>query len=207
MRARAGYPSLRTLRARSQPGRSAHGPPGTRTRRPARVRPRRPSPPPAARSRSRSERYTARSMGARRSDRNPSWPAGIPPVLPSPKRLRRASGVFQLREGMAITLPASREPLARRLLVAARQARDEILSKFHEAWDADETSATVPVLYWDIDQEVPGSGAWILGVFLTDTCENTPAGVNHPTPVRFGDVQTHVNPKRADHILIASPEA
>ena len=41
------------------------------------------------------------------------------------------------------------------------QARDEILSKFHEAWDADETSATVPVLYWDIDQEVPGSGAWV----------------------------------------------
>ena len=69
-------------------------------------------------------------MGARRSDRNPSWPAGIPPVLPAPKRLRRGIGVFRLREGMAITLPTSSEPLDRRLLVAASQARDEILEGF-----------------------------------------------------------------------------
>jgi hypothetical protein len=41
-----------------------------------------------------------------------------------------------------------------------KQARDEILAKFHEAWDADTTSADVPVLYSDQPQEVPDSGAW-----------------------------------------------
>jgi len=41
-----------------------------------------------------------------------------------------------------------------------KQARDEILAKFHEAWDADETSAEVPVLYSDIAQDVPAEGAW-----------------------------------------------
>lgn len=40
------------------------------------------------------------------------------------------------------------------------QARDEILAKFHETWDADETSATVPVLYWDRAQDLPDSGPW-----------------------------------------------
>jgi hypothetical protein len=40
------------------------------------------------------------------------------------------------------------------------QARDEILATFRDAWEADETSAVVPVLYWDIAQDVPNSGPW-----------------------------------------------
>lgn len=41
------------------------------------------------------------------------------------------------------------------------QARDEILAKFHETWDADEASASVPVLYGDRSQSVPSEGAWV----------------------------------------------
>lgn len=41
-----------------------------------------------------------------------------------------------------------------------KQARDEILAKFHEAWDADATSSVVPVLYSDVAQDIPDSGPW-----------------------------------------------
>ena len=42
-----------------------------------------------------------------------------------------------------------------------KQARDEILAKFHATWDADELSANVPVLYSDVAQDVPASGSWV----------------------------------------------
>ena len=40
------------------------------------------------------------------------------------------------------------------------QARDEVLTKFKEAWEADATSADVPILYNDVAQDVPDSGSW-----------------------------------------------
>lgn len=40
------------------------------------------------------------------------------------------------------------------------QARDEMLAKFRTAWLADDTSAELPILYADIAQEIPESGAW-----------------------------------------------
>ena len=41
------------------------------------------------------------------------------------------------------------------------QARDEILTTFRNAWEAEAISASIPVLYWDIAQDVPTSGSWV----------------------------------------------
>jgi hypothetical protein len=40
------------------------------------------------------------------------------------------------------------------------QARDEILGTFRTAWLADSVSQSVPVLYSDVSQEPPDTGAW-----------------------------------------------
>jgi hypothetical protein len=40
------------------------------------------------------------------------------------------------------------------------QARDEMLATFRTAWTAGPPSSTLPVLYPDVSQEVPSSGAW-----------------------------------------------
>lgn len=40
------------------------------------------------------------------------------------------------------------------------QARDEMLTTFRTAWTAGPPSSTLPVLYPDVSQEVPSSGAW-----------------------------------------------
>ncbi|MCP4897717.1 MAG: hypothetical protein GY906_12155 [bacterium] len=40
------------------------------------------------------------------------------------------------------------------------QARDEILAVFKTAWDAGAESAGLTVLYWDLAQDPPPTGAW-----------------------------------------------
>ena len=65
-------------------------------------------------------------MGARKST---SKKAGISAILPQPKRLTRRSGEFRLAKGMALELPETSAPLDRRLLVAAEQARRDLLAR------------------------------------------------------------------------------
>ncbi|MBW2425677.1 MAG: family 20 glycosylhydrolase [Deltaproteobacteria bacterium] len=65
-------------------------------------------------------------MGARRSDRGTGRAASVAALLPAPKQLSPRRGELQLSAELAIELPASPEPLDRRLLVAARTTRDEI---------------------------------------------------------------------------------
>jgi len=67
-----------------------------------------------------------RSMGARKSDRARARSGDIAPLLPKPKRVTRRPGELRLEAGQAIVLPVSKDPLDRRLLVAASQVRDEI---------------------------------------------------------------------------------
>jgi len=65
-------------------------------------------------------------MGARKSVRQK---AGIDAILPQPKRLTRRPGVFRLVNGTPLELPATQSPLDRRLLVAAEQARHDLLAR------------------------------------------------------------------------------
>jgi hypothetical protein len=65
-------------------------------------------------------------MGALRSDRGTGRAAGAAALLPAPKQLSPRRGELRLSAELAIELPASPEPLDRRLLVAACTARDEI---------------------------------------------------------------------------------
>jgi len=65
-------------------------------------------------------------MGARKSVRQK---AGIDTILPQPKRLTRRPGVFRLVNGTPLELPATEAPLDRRLLVAAEQARHDLLAR------------------------------------------------------------------------------
>jgi len=41
------------------------------------------------------------------------------------------------------------------------QARDEVLTVFKTAWELDATSQNIPVLYWDVADDIPDSGAWV----------------------------------------------
>lgn len=69
-------------------------------------------------------------MGARRSASRPAAKERKPPILPAPKRLVRREGAFALSAETPILLPSTPgEALDRRLLVAARQARDELLAR------------------------------------------------------------------------------
>lgn len=68
-------------------------------------------------------------MGARRSARQKPGTKAIPPILPEPKRLTRRRGEFRLAKGMPIALPATSAPLDRRILVAAEQARRDLLER------------------------------------------------------------------------------
>jgi len=74
----------------------------------------------------RSEQARAGTSGRAPERRAPERTPGLPPLLPAPRQLRRRRGAFQLEAGLAIELPVSAEPLDRRLLVAARAARNEI---------------------------------------------------------------------------------
>jgi len=65
-------------------------------------------------------------MGAQKSVRQK---AGSEAILPRPKRLTRRRGEFRLAEGMPIYLPEAIAPLDRRLLVAAEQARRDLLAR------------------------------------------------------------------------------
>ncbi|HEB91431.1 MAG TPA: hypothetical protein ENI85_17785, partial [Deltaproteobacteria bacterium] len=148
-RARAGYPSLRTLRARSRPGRSSSRtrsdlpcssagypvPPRRETTAALRLLPHHPPGPP----KSLDPTYTAPSMGARKTaERNPARRKGarrnvktgsLPPILPRPVRVRRRAGGFRFIEGMPLFLPARDPALDRSLLVAATRARARILEQ------------------------------------------------------------------------------
>lgn len=66
-------------------------------------------------------------MGARKSARQKPSPDATPPVLPQPKRLTRRRGEFRLSQGTPIVLPVTNAPLDRRLLIAAEEARRELL--------------------------------------------------------------------------------
>lgn len=65
-------------------------------------------------------------MGARKSVRQQP---GIGAILPQPKRLTPRRGEFRLAKGMPIILPATNTPPDRRLLVAATQARRDLLAR------------------------------------------------------------------------------
>jgi len=41
------------------------------------------------------------------------------------------------------------------------QARDEIVALFKAAWDADEDSCDVPVIWTGVRGEIPDSGSWV----------------------------------------------
>lgn len=68
-------------------------------------------------------------MGARKSARQKPGSDAIPTLLPQPRRLTRRRGGFRLTEGMPIVLPATPAPLDCRLLIAAQQARSDLLTR------------------------------------------------------------------------------
>ena len=71
----------------------------------------------------------SRAMGTRNSTRKPKPRARAFSILPQPKRLTPRPGEFRLRQGMSIELPACEATLDRKLLVAATQARQDVLQK------------------------------------------------------------------------------